>query len=75
MMAKAEEICNRITDQFFLPAYSDFKKVNNIDLDDLRVAKSREYKQLSACGISNNLIEHNYCIEAIINIYHMVIKN
>ncbi len=56
MMAKAEEICNRITDQIFLPAYSDFKKVNNIDLDDLQVAKSREYKQLSACGISGNLI-------------------
>lgn len=40
-----------------LPIYSEFKKLNKIDFNDLKIAKSREYKQLLACKMPQNMIE------------------
>lgn len=57
MMAYAEDVCNRFTDEYMLPAYSEFKKINKIDFSDLQVAKSREYRQLVACELPQKLIE------------------
>lgn len=53
----AEDICVRFTDQYMYPAYAEFKKLNQIDFADLEVAKSREYEQLLACELPQNLIE------------------
>ncbi len=57
LMACSEDICCRITDKFMYPAYSEFKRLNKIDFTDLKIAKSREYKQLLACKMPQKLIE------------------
>lgn len=57
MIAYAEDICNRFTDEYMLPAYSEFKKINKIDFSDLQIAKSREYRQLVACEMPQKMIE------------------
>lgn len=57
MIASAEDICSRFTDQFMYPIYSEFKKMNKIDFSDLQIAKSREYKQLLACKMPQKIIE------------------
>lgn len=57
MIASAEDICSRFTDQFMYPIYSEFKKMNKIDFSDLQIAKSREYKQLLACKMPQKVIE------------------
>lgn len=57
MITYAEDICSRFTDQYMLPIYSEFKKLNKIDFNDLKIAKSREYKQLLACKMPQNMIE------------------
>lgn len=57
MIAYSEDICTRFTDEFMYPIYSEFRKLNKIDFADLKIAKSREYKQLLACKMPQKLIE------------------
>ena len=57
MIAYSEDICARFTDQYMYPVYSEFKKLNKIDFADLKIAQSREYKQLLACKMPQKLIE------------------
>lgn len=57
MIAYSEDICVRFTDQYMYPIYSEFKKLNKIDFADLKIAQSREYKQLLACKMPQKLIE------------------
>lgn len=59
VMTCCEDICCRFTEQYIYPAYSEFKKLNKIDFADLKIAKSREYKQLLACKLPQKLIETN----------------
>lgn len=63
MIALSEEICNRFTDNYICPAFSEFKKINKIDFESLEIAKSREYSQLLACKLPPNLIQSHlqYC--------------
>lgn len=62
-MSLVEEICSRISEKTMIPLYSDFKKVHKINFKDLKVANSREYKQLLTCELPQTLIELNliYC--------------
>jgi hypothetical protein len=55
--ALADDICLRMTEKETRPLYSDFKKMHPIDFKDLKVANSRECKQLVACELSQELIE------------------
>lgn len=57
MMIYLEDICERFTDKYMYPIYSEFKKLNKIDFTDLKIAESREYKQLLACGMPQKVIE------------------
>lgn len=57
MIAYTEDVCNRFTDEYILPAYSEFKKINKIDFSDLKISKSREYKQLLSCKMPQKMIE------------------
>lgn len=57
MIACTEDICNRYTDTFMYPVYSEFKKLNKVDFKDLQLVNSREYKQLVACELPEKLIE------------------
>lgn len=57
MMVCLEDICERFTDKYMYPIYSEFKKLNKIDFTDLKIAESREYKQLLACGMPQKIIE------------------
>lgn len=55
----ADNICSRMTEEVTRPLYSDFKKMHTIDFKDLKVANSREYKQLVACKLPQILIEQH----------------
>ena len=57
MMRIIEDISERISNQFILPAYSDYKKNNPIDFSSLAVANSREYAQLLACKLPKSIIK------------------
>lgn len=57
LMIYSEDICERFTDKYIYPIYSEFKKVNKIDFTDLKIAESREYKQLLACSMQQKMIE------------------
>lgn len=59
MISYSEDICTRFTDQYIYPLYSEFKKLNKIDLTDLKIAQSREYRQLLACKMPRYLIERH----------------
>lgn len=54
-----EDICNRFTTDITTPCYSDFKRINAIDLKDSKFASSREYHQLKFCELPDNLIKQN----------------
>ncbi|MBX4147276.1 hypothetical protein [Paenibacillus lautus] len=56
-MSLIEDICSRMTEQVMQPQYSEFKKLHKIDFNDLRIASSREYKQLVACKLPDSLIK------------------
>jgi hypothetical protein len=58
-MALIEDICSRMTEEVNRPLYYDFKKMHTINFKDLKVANSREYKQLVACELSQVLIEQH----------------
>ena len=57
MIACTEDICNRYTDTYIYPVYSEFKKLNKVDFKDLHLVNSREYKQLVACELPEKIIE------------------
>ena len=57
--ALADDICTRMTEEVTRPLYSDFKKMHSINFKDLKVANSREYKQLVACELPQQLIEQH----------------
>lgn len=59
MMQKVEDICQRVKDSYFEPDYTSFRKNNKINLSDQIVANSREFKQLSACNLSEKRIEEH----------------
>lgn len=59
MIACAEDICSRFTNEVMYPNYSEFKKLNKINFSDLKVYNSREYKQLKACELEQKTIERN----------------
>jgi hypothetical protein len=54
-----EDISCRITENFIEPIYADFKKLHPIDFRNLKVASSREYKQLLACKLPERLLEQH----------------
>ncbi len=54
-----EDISNRFTPTDTAPSYSNFKRINKIDLKDSKVSQSREYIQLKHCDLPDRLIEHN----------------
>lgn len=56
-MTLIEDICCRLTEQVTQPQYSNFKKLHNVNFNDLAIASSREYKQLQACKLSQSLIK------------------
>lgn len=59
MMYKVEDICDRIKDNKYEPSFAEFKKCRIINLSDNSIAKSREYKQLTKCSLTEQrIIEH-----------------
>ncbi|WNQ12208.1 hypothetical protein MJA45_03920 [Paenibacillus aurantius] len=54
-----EDISSRLTEKVTAPLYSKFKKINQIDLTDSKVSGLREYKQLVACELPENLIKQH----------------
>lgn len=63
-----------ITDEHMNLPYANFKKIHKVDLDDLSISQSREYKQLCECkldkmGIERNLFFEHYYKECRMNYY------
>lgn len=58
-MKLVEDISSRISEQMTHPLYADFKKLHPIDFSDLKIAGSREYKQLLACKLNKVLLEQH----------------
>ncbi|MDP4133069.1 MAG: hypothetical protein Q8882_03560 [Bacillota bacterium] len=54
-----EDISNRFTPKITAPCYSDFKKINKIDLKDSKFSTSREFVQLQSCKLSDGLIKQH----------------
>lgn len=54
-----DDICSKFTTKITEPSYSEFKEHNKIDIGDSQIAKSREYLQLLACELPNDLIEQH----------------
>lgn len=53
------QIIISITDEHFEPSYSQFKKLNKINLADLEISNSREYKQLCECDLDEEAIKRH----------------
>ncbi len=53
------KVLESIRDEHIEPSYANFKKLNKINLSDLEIANSREYKQLLECGLENKAIFRN----------------
>ncbi|SDL24772.1 hypothetical protein [Natronincola ferrireducens] len=58
-MALIDDICFRIKEEVMRPLYSNFKRMNKVDFKELHIANSREYQQLVACELPQNLIEQH----------------
>lgn len=54
-----EDISNRFTFEITAPSYTDFKKVNNINLEDCKISTSREFMQLKSCELPDHLLKQN----------------
>lgn len=54
-----EDISQRFSKKITLPSYSEFKKINSIDLTSSKFSSSREYLQLKMCNLSDYLLETN----------------
>lgn len=64
-ICRLEDISERFTETVTYPEYSNFKKINQVELLDDKILKSREYKQLLACklddkALKEHLIYRNY---------------
>ncbi|KRN57777.1 hypothetical protein [Carnobacterium divergens] len=55
-MQEAENISNNATDERISLSYSEFKRNHSIDLNELAIAKSREYQQLLHCEMPKALL-------------------
>ncbi|MCP3028768.1 hypothetical protein [Halobacillus sp. A5] len=62
-MGLVEDISTRITDEVNQPLYADFKKIHTVNFEDLKIAQSREFKQLKACELPDFLLKQHlgYC--------------
>lgn len=58
-MSLVEDISTRFTSEITLPCYSEFKKINKIDLKESKIANSREFLQLQFCNLPEYLIKKN----------------
>lgn len=54
-----EDVSTRFTEFITAPNYADFKKLNQIDLSNSEISKLREYQQLVACNLSENLLRQH----------------
>ena len=54
-----EDISTRLTESFTAPNYADFKKINPVDLSNSEISKLREYQQLVACNLPDNLLKQH----------------
>ncbi|WP_205601084.1 hypothetical protein [Virgibacillus sp. Bac330] len=54
-----EDISKRFTQEVTTPSYSNFKKVNRIDLKDSKLSTSREFMQLKSCGLPDYLLKQH----------------
>lgn len=54
-----EDISTRLTECFTAPNYADFKKINQVDLSNSEISKLREYRQLVACNLPDNLLKQH----------------
>jgi hypothetical protein len=54
-----EDISTRLTESFTAPNYADFKKINQVDLSNSEISKLREYQQLVACNLPDNLLKQH----------------
>lgn len=54
-----DKIINNFSETVSLPSFNDFKSVNPIDLKDISIANSREYKQLEYCSVSEKLMRRH----------------
>lgn len=54
-----EDISTRLTESFTAPNYADFKKINQVDLSNSEIANLREYQQLVACNLPDNLLKQH----------------
>lgn len=54
-----EDISTRFTEFFTAPNYADFKKINQVDLSNSEISKLREYEQLVACDLPDNLLKQH----------------
>lgn len=54
-----EDISTRLTESFTAPNYADFKKINEVDLSDSEISQLREYQQLVACKLPDNLLKQH----------------
>lgn len=58
-MRLIEDISTRLTESYTAPNYADFKKINQVDLSNSELSKLREYQQLVACNLPDNLIKQH----------------
>lgn len=58
-ISMVEDISKRFTQEVTVPSYSNFKKVNKIDLEDSKLSTSREFMQLKSCGLPDHLLKQN----------------
>lgn len=55
----AEDICNRVNDNEYIPDFVTYKRIRKIELNDVKIMSSREYKQLQTCALDENrLVSH-----------------
>lgn len=54
-----ESVCQRLTPTLTLPNYSNFAKIQSINLNDEKIINTREYKQLKSCKLDNKSISNH----------------
>lgn len=54
-----EHITLSYTPEHSIPSYHIFKRINDIDLEDMHIANKREYIQLKSCDLPKNLIKNS----------------
>lgn len=54
--SEVEDICLRINNERSIRKYSNFRRSKLIDIKDSKICNTREYNQLCACNLEENLI-------------------